>query len=111
MNAEAIAQRARELGVTLTVAGDRIRYAPKSATPPDFVDALREHKAEVLQVLRDREKHCRNSLTPHAGHEYPWECDPNTCYCYREFGYPRMCQGVPCRWVWPNGVPRKESGQ
>ena len=58
MNAEAIAQRARELGVTLTAAGDKIRYAPKSATPPAFVDALRKHKAEVLAYLREPSFQC-----------------------------------------------------
>jgi hypothetical protein len=52
MNAEAIVQRARELGITLIVVGDRIRYTPKSITPDDLVEELREHKPEVMSYLR-----------------------------------------------------------
>jgi|WetSurMetagenome_2_1015567.scaffolds.fasta_scaffold17808_3 hypothetical protein len=54
MDAEAILQRANELGITLTLHGDRIRYSPKSLTPDDFVETLREHKAEVMAYLRER---------------------------------------------------------
>ncbi len=56
MNAQAIMERARMLGVTLTVAGDRIRYAPKSGTPAEFVEQLREHKSELLAYLAAAER-------------------------------------------------------
>ena len=58
VNAEHIVQRAHLLGISLSVAGDKIRYAPKSSTPPDFVDTLREHKAEVLAYLREPSFQC-----------------------------------------------------
>jgi hypothetical protein len=51
MTAEAILRRALELGIRLEVAGDRIRYAPKSIAPEDFVASLREHKPEILRYL------------------------------------------------------------
>ncbi len=51
MNAEAVVQQARELGITLSIAGDRIRYAPKSQAPEDFIAALREHKLEIIDYL------------------------------------------------------------
>jgi hypothetical protein len=51
MGAESILRRARELGIRLEVAGDHIRYAPKSLAPADFVASLREHKPEVLRYL------------------------------------------------------------
>jgi hypothetical protein len=54
MNAEVIVQRANELGINLTLHGDRIRYSPKSLTLDDFVETLREHKAEVMSYLRQR---------------------------------------------------------
>jgi hypothetical protein len=54
VDAETILQRANELGITLTLHGDRIRYSPKSLTPDDFVETLREHKAEVMSYLRQR---------------------------------------------------------
>lgn len=51
MNAEVVVQRARELGITLRVDGGVIKYAPKSAAPPDFVEELRQHKPEVMAFL------------------------------------------------------------
>jgi hypothetical protein len=51
MGVQTILERARTLGVTLWVAGDRIRYSPKSQAPSEFVDLLREHKAELLAYL------------------------------------------------------------
>ena len=51
MDAQAIWEEARRLGISLRVVGDRIRYRPKSAAPPDLVEALYQHKAEILAVL------------------------------------------------------------
>jgi hypothetical protein len=51
MGVEAILQRARDLGITLRLAGDRIQYAPKSLATEDFVRALSQHKAEMLAYL------------------------------------------------------------
>lgn len=55
MEAEIILERAAELGITLTIAGDKILYRPKSSTPPEFVDLLRQHKLEVMDHLRSDE--------------------------------------------------------
>jgi hypothetical protein len=71
MEANSIVERARLLGVTLTAAGDRIQYAPKSRTPPDLVEALRSNKREVLFYLnKDREEeNCeRKKLLSWAAH-------------------------------------------
>ncbi len=54
MKAETIVQRANELGIALTLNGDRIRYAPKSLAPDDLVEALRENKTEILCYLRQQ---------------------------------------------------------
>jgi len=54
------------------------------SAPLDFVETLREHKAEVLSYLRQQQEdtlpsphrnpaQCHNPLTPHATHELPWE--------------------------------------
>ena len=51
IDAAAIVQRAREQGIRLAVVGDRIRYFPKSGTPGEFVDLLRDNKAEVVAYL------------------------------------------------------------
>jgi len=51
MNVEAILQRAHELGITLRHGGDRIEYGPKNLATDDFIEDLRQHKAEVLAFL------------------------------------------------------------
>ena len=49
---EQILQRAQRLGIVLEAQGDRLIYQPASKTPPDLVDELRDHKAEILAHLR-----------------------------------------------------------
>ena len=39
------------LGVSLEVAGDRLRYRPAHRVPPDVVEALRQHKLAILDHL------------------------------------------------------------
>jgi hypothetical protein len=51
MTAAALIAEFRALGVELIPAGDRIRFRPASAVPPDLVERLRHHKAEVLRLL------------------------------------------------------------
>ena len=51
MSALATLHRAREAGVTLTLCGGRVDLA--AAYPPcaELLEALREHKAEIVQIL------------------------------------------------------------
>ena len=51
MTAADLIDRLRARGVTLIPAGDRLRYRPASALTADEVEALRQHKAEILQSL------------------------------------------------------------
>ena len=53
MNAELIVKRANQLGITLILAGDKIKYSPMSRTPEDFIRELREHKPEILLYLSE----------------------------------------------------------
>lgn len=89
---------AEQHGVRVWAEGDRLRYLPREA-PLGVVEALRQHKPELLMLLRRRG--CGNRLTLHEDHEHHWECDPNECYCWYQWQEPRLCPGVPCRWVWP----------
>ena len=101
--------RCRAMGAVLTVEDDSLWVVAPVKLPDDLRTALRESKTQVILCLRLKEKsECHNPLTPHDTHEFPWECDPNTCYCYREYGEPRYCQGVPCRWVWPKWPPESK---
>lgn len=43
------------LGIRLKADGERLRYAPKSALPPELAKRLREHKPAVLAYLRTGE--------------------------------------------------------
>jgi len=52
MDAENIIQRTRKLGITLALVGDRIRYAPRQKAPPELVEELRRHKADLVSHLQ-----------------------------------------------------------
>ena len=100
--AELIAM-ARDLGAEFELIGDRIKVIAPMPLPDDLMRDLRHRRDEVAGALSDRLV-CLNPLTPHASHEFYWECDPDQCYCYRQFGRPMLCQGIPCRWIWPDGT-------
>ena len=92
-----------ELGIGIEADGNELVLTPGSDVPDHLVPELARRKLDIMDWLQ-REGRCQNELTPHDQHEYPWECIPDECLCYRQFGYPRICQGIPCRWVWPNGA-------
>jgi hypothetical protein len=63
---ETIVARARSLGLTLCVEGDRIAISPARHCPPDLLTEFREHKPAVMALLAG---------TRHAGlrrDEIPW---------------------------------------
>ena len=53
MSAESVLTQAHELGITLTLNGDKIRYSPKTV-PPEFLSELKLYKAQVIQRLQQR---------------------------------------------------------
>ena len=62
MNAEMILAESAARGLTLEARGDRsIAVRPGSAAPPELLEAIRRHKAELLKLLatvslQDREE-------------------------------------------------------
>lgn len=54
MGAPEVLHRLETLGITLEMAGDKLRFWPASRVPPDLVEELRKHKAAVLARLRHR---------------------------------------------------------
>jgi hypothetical protein len=63
---ETIVARARSLGLTLCVEGDRIAISPARQCPPDLLTEFQEHKPAVMALLAG---------TSHAGlrrDEIPW---------------------------------------
>src|SRR5262245_57728163 len=51
MTAALLVETLRSRGIQLRVVGDRLRYRPASALTTDDLEALRQHKAEVLVLL------------------------------------------------------------
>jgi hypothetical protein len=51
VTAAVLVETLRARGVHLRAVGDKIRYRPISALTPEGLEALRQHKAEVLALL------------------------------------------------------------
>lgn len=52
MTAAVILEDLRRRGVTLVAEGDRLRFSPKAAVPPETRDLMARHKAELLALVR-----------------------------------------------------------
>ena len=118
MNISALSNELFQKGIMVRLEGERLSLYPSGAITDDLRDAIKIFKPEIIGYLTKlstctdlpmylNPPGCNNPHTPHTNHENPWECDPDSCYCYKDFGYPRLCQGMPCRWIWPNGFPKK----
>lgn len=115
MDMKLLCERLEEFGVTVKLENGKLLVNPRCAagealriiqnSKPEIVDYLLGLSPDSGLALFLNPPDCHNPFTPHSSHKHPWECDPNSCYCYKQFGFPEMCRGVPCRWVWPNGLP------
>jgi hypothetical protein len=102
MDAVEVIAQCRSLGAVLVSEGDTLRVTAPEPLPDYLRELLRVNKTQVGLVLQLCQRSvCANPLTPHSTHEHPWECDPNSCTCFRLFGKVFWCPGAPCRWVWP----------
>jgi hypothetical protein len=62
MNAADLLLDLGRLGIRFEADGERLRYFPRSALPPDRLNLLKKHKAELLATLRP---------TPDLAHSAP----------------------------------------
>lgn len=79
MTFAALLERLVAAGIILQAAGDRIRYsAPKGAMTPELADAVKEHRAELLMLLRDGRPTTENVAVILAWSAFPDAviCDP-----------------------------------
>ena len=78
MTAIDIIQDLRRRGVELQAAGDRLRFRPAGAIPPDLLERLREHKAEIIAALETTTVRARvrgaDEVVPTANPEECWHC-------------------------------------
>ena len=100
--------KAQALGASFEATRKGVTVRGSKPLPADLMVELRAIKGEIREKVLQGAL-CQNPLTPHHEHEYYWECRTDVCLCYRKFRYPRICQGAPCRWVWPDGVPHNAS--
>jgi len=49
--AVAVLEKAKALGISVTSSGNKILLEPGSKVPPDLVQAIRQHKGEILAIL------------------------------------------------------------
>ena len=63
-DAQAILTRARNLGLTLCVEGERIAIAPARLCPPDLLAEFREHKPAVMALLEAKSVNLTSDCAP-----------------------------------------------
>jgi hypothetical protein len=51
-----VLSRVQAHGITLVPDGNRLRFSPASALTPELVEELRQHKEDILSILRRREE-------------------------------------------------------
>ena len=59
MEATAILDKLHSLGIGVTVSGDKLLLEPGSSVPKELVEELKEHKPEVMGLLKLRGYHLR----------------------------------------------------
>jgi hypothetical protein len=71
-----------EQGVTLRCGQteDRLHYMPAGTLPPNLVAELKEHKPEVIQILREDEEYHRTGIIKGERQVFSLAWD----YCFRE---------------------------
>ena len=103
MNARELIHQVEELGITLRVAGDKLKVKAQVGTiTPEITTELRSHKAEILEALREPANH-RTTRVYHivvetdGVHRGMTIIDPSgddleafTQSCYRRFGEKRV---------------------
>lgn len=65
MNVDQLLQYLRKAGIDLWVEKDRLRYsAPKGSITPELLGALRDHKSELLSLLRAKQREHASAPVP-----------------------------------------------
>ncbi len=66
MQALRVLSEVRRRNVKLWAAGDRLRFSPANALTPELLEELRQHKEDILSILRRREE-VQQDTSPHLG--------------------------------------------
>ena len=61
MNAGAILERLENMGIQITIAGDKVQLRPGSAVPPELLSEVKAHKSELIKILKLKGYHLKYS--------------------------------------------------
>jgi hypothetical protein len=89
MSADELLLELDQRGIRLEAAGDRLRYHPRTALPPELLARLRTHKGDVLALL-GRSATPTARLPPSASCRITAEPTKPVCLCGA-----RTCLDVP----------------
>ena len=83
MTATAIILDLRRRGVQLEAAGDKLRFRPKKAVPPDLLVLLVQNKPDILAALSTKARvRGRDEVVESAGADPCWHCKADgVCGC------------------------------
>jgi hypothetical protein len=56
MSARTLLEELRERGVELVADGEQLLYRPRNIVTPELAAAIKEHKAEILRIVREDEE-------------------------------------------------------
>jgi hypothetical protein len=59
MNPQKIIEDLQNSGIMFTVVGDKLRLKADAEIPPAAIETVREHKAEILSILKTKKKPTR----------------------------------------------------
>ena len=57
----AMLERLEKMGIQITIAGDKLQFRPGSAVPPELIPEIKEHKQELLKILKLKGYHLKYS--------------------------------------------------
>jgi hypothetical protein len=107
MSAVALLQELSALGFSLTDESGGIAVSPASQLSPDQRQAIRDHKAELLQLLTaNRPQKCPRCHGPLTKRRACWKCCERLCHCGRPTGsaFIELCRPCEVAWLREQGV-------
>ena len=111
--ASALLLSAESLGIVLWVEGEQLRYKAKQPVSDGMKDRIREHKAEIIELLSNQ----GGGPAPPALPQFPDWCNPG-CECFFRLELPGLPVVLGCyqetdstHWRWSrlekmNNCPR-----
>jgi hypothetical protein len=62
LSARTLLEELRERGVELVADGEQLLYRPRNIVTPGLATAIKEHKADIIRILREDEEMRRTGI-------------------------------------------------